>query len=365
MAKNKLMPAQIILMVIILVSFATIISVMGYSLLLKKYPPVVVQPTVTPTNTPEPDTSDWKTYKNEKYGFEIKYPSEKWKECTVNNELSKGDTLFLLTRTNQECYPAAESDLSDLISISSRTDIYNEYNNYEALKNALEQALNNGDKAFEVGGISYYSVEDIKENVFGGLKSLTVENADLAYGIPSTERYVFYDNKLFDISSLVTDKKFNKEIEQIVSTFRFIEKDEITDWKTYKNENFGFEIKYPSDTTIAENFNMGIIRNPFNVSFLKQNQIDIFYSLYIINKNQPREMQNFFDNPEVYNKNTEFKTITIDDMEWKSYDYTGGEGGQEPLHFILNTNNLIFELAASNDSNSNITKILSTFRLAK
>lgn len=221
MAKNKLMPAQIILMVIILVSFATIISATGYSLLLKKYPPVVIQPTVTPTITPEPNTSDWKTYKNENYGFEIKYPSEKWKECIVENGLSESETLFLLTRLNQECYPPTESDLSDSISISLMKDIYNKYNNYETLRSALVQALNNDDKTFEVEGISYYSVEDIKENVFGGLKSLTVKNADLAYGIPSTERYVFYDNKLFDISSLVMDEKFNKEIEEIVSTFRF------------------------------------------------------------------------------------------------------------------------------------------------
>ncbi|MDP3057451.1 MAG: hypothetical protein Q8N37_02950 [bacterium] len=142
---------------------------------------------------------------------------------------------------------------------------------------------------------------------------------------------------------------------------------DISEWKTYTNEKYGFEIKYPEDTTVAENFNMGIIKNPFGVSFLKQNQTDtdIFYSLYIIDKNQPREMQNFFDNSEVYKKNDEVKTITIDNMEWKSYDYTGGEGGPEPLHFILNTDNLIFEIISSDDSYSNVIKTLSTFRLSK
>jgi len=38
--------------------------------------------------------------------------------------------------------------------------------------------------------------------------------------------------------------------DQILSTFRFIEPIDTSDWQTYNNEEFGFEVKYPADWTI-------------------------------------------------------------------------------------------------------------------
>lgn len=42
----------------------------------KPVPPVVVETSVTEENTSPVDTSDWKIYRNEEYGFEVKYPKE-------------------------------------------------------------------------------------------------------------------------------------------------------------------------------------------------------------------------------------------------------------------------------------------------
>ncbi len=51
---NKLLPAKIILVLIIMLSFGVIMGVVGYSLTLKKAPPVAVQPTIEPTVNPAP-----------------------------------------------------------------------------------------------------------------------------------------------------------------------------------------------------------------------------------------------------------------------------------------------------------------------
>jgi len=61
-----------------------IIAIGGYFILLKKSTtPAGIQPQQP---TQQSDTSNWKTYRNEKYGFEIKYPP--------NLEPLEGKTLF-------------------------------------------------------------------------------------------------------------------------------------------------------------------------------------------------------------------------------------------------------------------------------
>lgn len=48
--------------------------------------PEEITPETTPTEPNEIDTSDWKTYRNEEYGFEINYPRE-WERASENEEV--------------------------------------------------------------------------------------------------------------------------------------------------------------------------------------------------------------------------------------------------------------------------------------
>jgi hypothetical protein len=109
MSKQKIF----IIGLIILVSISVILrlNLKQKPQLLRNQPPtpVISQPTQEPQQKPEPiDTSNWKTYRNEKYGFEVRYPSppiflEEWLKFT-----RPGKDIELVS-IYTECDPAEKS----------------------------------------------------------------------------------------------------------------------------------------------------------------------------------------------------------------------------------------------------------------
>ncbi len=72
------MMAKLVLVVAVIVSLGAALGVAGY--LAKNKPVKIQQPQVSPAAKPaksvESETADWKTYRNEEYGFEVKYPNQ-------------------------------------------------------------------------------------------------------------------------------------------------------------------------------------------------------------------------------------------------------------------------------------------------
>lgn len=92
------MPKKIIL----LLSLALILSVAAFALwrMDRGSAPVVTPEPVpeevseTPNESESIDTSDWKTYRNEEYGFEVKYPKE-WGEPEPFKEVGGNQRTFI------------------------------------------------------------------------------------------------------------------------------------------------------------------------------------------------------------------------------------------------------------------------------
>lgn len=172
----------------------------------------------TPTPTLKGETVDWKTYRNEKYGFEIKYP-EGWNYITNNyNEQ-------LLIGFYEGKY-GGEGDA--ILTVSWNVTLQERYNK---MKQYFE-------KSFKVTE-SFIRID----NADG--KLLTIES-------PGFSRSAFFENKGYIYNF---EMGAGKEVlfEQMLSTFKFIEpKDETADWKTYTNQTYGISFKYPADWTIKE-----------------------------------------------------------------------------------------------------------------
>jgi len=117
MAENKsVSPKSILIFVIVLFAFVAALNMTVYFSSVKNTPPIAVQPTVTPIPNPSPtptptvkptpapptvtpaiDISNWKTYRNEEYGYEFKYPSDYHVEDTKGTDYAKYKSVRIIS----------------------------------------------------------------------------------------------------------------------------------------------------------------------------------------------------------------------------------------------------------------------------
>jgi len=150
--------------------------------------------------------SDWKVYRNEEFGFEVKYPE-----------------YFGISEKN---------------NIISLINFYDSSQKIEILKSSGPPP-------------EIINMKEIKkESVI--IDGFTV-NKILMQGELENNQNEYYLKVFIPEKSIFYHTDFRKEnlenlpivFDQILSTFKFIEKDETADWQTYRNEEFGFEFKYP------------------------------------------------------------------------------------------------------------------------
>jgi hypothetical protein len=257
----------------------------------------------------EDKTADWKTYRDDEYGFEIKYPKE-WNEKHFSAEpsivtLQNVDCFFCIYAGAPcgECYP--EAGVKAIISVKD---------NQQEL--SLSEFLHQCDDkiTFRCENISVAGIDAVK----------VTRLMDIGADLPDI--YVPKGNKFFIIS--YGDNISKKDLReyylsifnQMLSTFRFIG-DETTNWQTYSNEEYGFEIKYPYDAKV-------ISGTPFPSYFLSlelpviEKDTDLISKKFYIYAHYIRDEKGGLE--DCYDSELQGEVIKIGDIEFEKEKIGGG-----------------------------------------
>jgi hypothetical protein len=182
------------------------------------------------------DTSDWLTYRDEELGFEVRYPRE-WevKELTV-----------VYPDRYQAVFPsfsiviAKKFKKNDLGRLYAELPKFSININKSGEKSHLLKLVKEEKELIKLGNCWFKKkwMENGSEMKFFSLSLIFENNAkNFEEGFINLQG-VYFKDKPHD----------SKILEKIAATAKFNQRQEITvdDWATYRNEELGFEIKYPT-----------------------------------------------------------------------------------------------------------------------
>jgi hypothetical protein len=304
--------------------------------------------------------SDWKTYRNEEYGFEFKYPKE-W----INNS----DPL-----TKNISFGPTKDSFDFWLQISKMDKI--------------DESLLNGSCVNDVG----LSCVDIINNDIlniGNVVGRIIKYCPMACSskIIFNHNNIIYEVRLMDPDGLYCaeddckeeskedlEKRANKEnkiIYQILSTFKFISTStqvviNTSNWKTYTNEEYGFEIEIPEDWT-TEHYSSVLdlcFSSQKTRKFEQENNLNCSgRGNGICIPEKPCDIY-FYNRSNIVNANHEtLKQEKINGINFSTYT----ESGMTDMYYIETTKeNRFFSFGFINYENKQIlTQILSTFKFTK
>lgn len=188
------------------------------------------------------ETMEWSTYQNTKVGFSIKYPSKDKKPITVEGAYGGQPKNVDGTEDDKVIeFPGNDPDFQNAFIL----DVYPYEGNLDAAPSDKEKnySYSGGDLPLRLD----------KQFIVNGNRTLWFRrNRDNEKTKYNYAVYLVGNKHAFALHT--TPATDEKTLEKILSTFKFLDpSDETANWKTYKNETFGFEIKLPGDWQVKEN----------------------------------------------------------------------------------------------------------------
>jgi len=189
-------------------------------------------------------TENWKTYRSEGYGFEVKYPQNFYVTSETIEVAPEGGPQFVVVFSKYEVPPPRE-----YVGIGVKVKNFS-----GDFKKHIDELIKAG-----VGSNEFYdcttSITDVSK------KEIRIDNVSGFEikgfcGIYSDDYYVVRGTKLFTISSSGAEDEDAAIFSNFISTFKFTTEN-TTNWKTYRYGVRGFEgfdFRYPPDWRVREDF---------------------------------------------------------------------------------------------------------------
>ena len=305
----------------------------------------------------EDETADWKTYRNEEYGFEVKYPRFLKSISTGPNleqqKLDKGGTI---SGTTQPSYD---------------TVIFSDENNEEQFKVEIfhlrEENLSKDEYIYLFGPCDNRFGFDLTETNIISVNNIEIlQRKGIASikGEPASHQVCYYF-KNYNNNLIVLSSDDDSMLRDIVSTLRLFKVDETADWQTYRNEEYGFAVKYPKDEKISYEGKTEYILQPLKINFR-------YFRIIVWDNSQKLAVEDYFlkESSCVQNKSIceyldqgySFETIKVGEVE----GFTTSVGVKSQIFVATTDERYIIEflnLWPTNEEKTEIfNQILSTFR---